>query len=84
MSQVNYTSIEKESLVVVYIVDKFISYLIGIRVIVHTNHSSLMYLLQKKAAKPWLIRWVMQEFDLKIRAKKFIRIYLLTICPIRN
>ena len=39
--------------------DKFRSYLIGNKVIVHTDHSAIKYLLSKKDAKPKLIRWVL-------------------------
>ncbi|XP_070676250.1 uncharacterized protein [Malus domestica] len=36
------------------------------------NEASLKYLLTKKEAKPWLIRWILllQEFDIEIRDKK--------------
>lgn len=52
--------------------DKFCSYLIGAKVIVYTDHSTLKYLLAKKDTKPRLIRWVLllQEFNLEIRDKK--------------
>ena len=52
--------------------DKFRPYLIGNRVIVHTNHSAIKYMMTKKDAKPRLIRWVLllQEFDLEIKDKK--------------
>ena len=52
--------------------EKFISYLIGAKVIVFTDHSALRYLLHKKDAKPRLIRWILllQEFDLEIKDKK--------------
>ncbi|XP_031111841.1 uncharacterized protein LOC116015815 [Ipomoea triloba] len=71
-AQVNYATTEKELLAVVFAMDKFRSYLIGSKVIVHTDHAALRYLFQKKDAKPRLIRWVLllQEFDLEIRDKK--------------
>ena len=52
--------------------DKFRSYLIGNKVIVHTDHFSIKYLMTKKEPKPRLIRWVLllQEFDMKIKDKK--------------
>ena len=52
--------------------DKFRPYLIGNRVIVHTDHSAIKYLMTKKDAKPRLIRSVLllQEFDLEIKDKK--------------
>ena len=44
----------------------------GAKVIVYTDHDALKYLLTKKDAKPWLIRWILllQEFDIEIRDKK--------------
>ncbi|KAL5542872.1 hypothetical protein UlMin_010582 [Ulmus minor] len=41
-------------------------------VIVYTDHSAIKYLVEKKDAKPRLIRWVLllQEFDLEIRDRK--------------
>nr|GFA39814.1 reverse transcriptase domain-containing protein [Tanacetum cinerariifolium] len=61
----NYTTTEKEMLAVVYAFEKFRSYLIMNKCIVHTDHSALMYLFAKKDAKERLLRWVLllQEFD---------------------
>ena len=52
--------------------DKFRSYLIGNKVIVFTDHSTIKYLKTKKDTKPRLIRWVLllQEFDVEIKDKK--------------
>ncbi|CAN6704233.1 unnamed protein product [Malus baccata var. baccata] len=71
-AQLNYSTREKELLVVVFALDKFRSYLIGTKVIVFTDHAALKYLLTKKEAKPRLIRWILllQEFDIEIRDKK--------------
>ena len=46
--------------------------MIGNKVVVHTDHSFIKYLMTKKDAKPRLIRWVLllQEFDLEIKDKK--------------
>ncbi|KAL4335708.1 hypothetical protein GQ457_07G002730 [Hibiscus cannabinus] len=73
-AQVNYTTIEKEMLAVIFTFDKFRSYLIGTKVIVHTDHSTIKYLLSKKDAKPRLIRWILllQEFDIEIIDRKGI------------
>ena len=71
-AQQNYTVTEKELLAVVFAFDKFRSYLVGTKVIVYTDHSSIKYLIAKKDANPRLIRWILllQEFDLEIRDKK--------------
>jgi len=41
---------------------------------VHTDHSALKYLMQKKDAKPRLLRWILllQEFDIEVRDRKGI------------
>jgi len=67
-AQLNYTTTEKELLVVVFALDKFQSYLVGFLVIVFTDHAALKYLLTKQDAKPRLIRWIhlLQEFNLEI------------------
>ncbi|XP_039687849.1 uncharacterized protein [Medicago truncatula] len=71
-AQVNYATTEKELLAVVYAIDKFRQYLVGSKIIVYTDHSAIKYLLNKKDAKPRLIRWILllQEFDLEIKDKK--------------
>ena len=68
----NYATTEKELLALVFAFDKFRPYLIGNKVIVHTDHSAIKYLMTKKDAKPRLILWVLllQEFDLEIKDKK--------------
>ena len=52
--------------------EKFRSYLLGTKVIVHIDHSALRYLMAKKDAKPRLIRWVLllQEFDFVVKDRK--------------
>lgn len=70
--QVNYETTEKELLAIVYASKKFRSFLIGLKVIVYTDHVAIKYLLTKSNSTPRLIRWVLllQEFDLEIREKK--------------
>ena len=70
-AQQNYTTTEKELLAVVYAMEKFRPYLLCSKVIVYTDHSALKHLLDKKDAKPRLIRWILllQEFDLEIKDK---------------
>ena len=52
--------------------DKFRSYIVDSKVNVHTNHATIKYLMEKKDAKPRLIRWILllQEFDLHIIDRK--------------
>nr|CAN74643.1 hypothetical protein VITISV_020696 [Vitis vinifera] len=71
-AQRNYTTTEKELLVVVFALDKFRAYLVRSFIIVFTDHSAWKYLLTKQDAKERLIRWILllQEFDLQIRDKK--------------
>ena len=56
----------------VFAFDKFRPYLIDNKVIVHTDHSAIKYLMIKKDAKPRLIRWVLllHEFNIEIKDKK--------------
>nr|GEY83513.1 reverse transcriptase domain-containing protein [Tanacetum cinerariifolium] len=64
----NYTTTEKEMLAVVYAFEKFRSYLLMNKCIVHTDHSALKYLFAKKDNKARLLRWVLllQEFDFDV------------------
>ena len=70
-AQRNYTTTEKELLAIVYALEKFDAYLIGLDIIIFTDHSALKYLLTKKNVKARLIRWVLllQEFNLQNRDK---------------
>ena len=65
-AQKNYATTEKEFLAVVFACDKFRLYIVDSKVIIHTDHAAINYLMQKKDAKPRLIRCVLllQEFDL--------------------
>nr|GEW62826.1 DNA-directed DNA polymerase [Tanacetum cinerariifolium] len=71
-SQQKYTVIEKELMFVVFAFEKFRSYLIHSKTIVHTDHSALRHLLKKQDVKPRLIRWILllQEFDVEIKDRK--------------
>lgn len=54
-SQVNYSTTERELLAVVFALEKIYSYLLGIKVIMFFDHTTLKYLLKKKNAKLRLI-----------------------------
>ncbi|XP_070019160.1 uncharacterized protein [Nicotiana sylvestris] len=70
--QVNYRVNEKELLVIVFDMDKFRPYLMGTKVIVHTDHAALRHLMSKKDSKASLMQWVLllQEFDIEIQDYK--------------
>ncbi|GJT45631.1 reverse transcriptase domain-containing protein [Tanacetum coccineum] len=71
-AQQKYTVTEKELMAVVFAFNKFRSYLILSKTIVHTDHSALRHLFKKQDAKPRLIRWILllQEFDIEIKDRK--------------
>jgi hypothetical protein len=71
-AQLNYATMEKDLLAVVFAFEKFRSYIVTSKVIVYTDHAAIKYLLAKKEAKPRLIRGILlfQEFDVEIHDKK--------------
>nr|KYP33330.1 Retrovirus-related Pol polyprotein from transposon 17.6 [Cajanus cajan] len=58
-TQTNYVITKKELLAIVYALEKFKAYLIGLEVIVFINHATIKYLLTKSDSKPRLIRWIL-------------------------
>nr|GEX87532.1 hypothetical protein [Tanacetum cinerariifolium] len=67
-AELNYTTMEKEMLAVVYAFEKFRSYFIMNKSIVYTDHSALKYLFSIKDGKARLLRWILllQEFDFTV------------------
>ena len=55
-AQSNYTTTEKEFLVVAYALENFRSYIVGSPVTIFTDHATLKYLLSKQDTKPCLTR----------------------------
>nr|GEU82588.1 reverse transcriptase domain-containing protein [Tanacetum cinerariifolium] len=55
-AQQKYTVTEKELMAIVFAFDKFSSYLILSKTVVHTDHLALKHLFKKQDAKPRLIR----------------------------
>ena len=68
-AQVNYTITEKEFLTIDFGFEKFRPYLIGSYIIVFIDHATLKHLVEKKDAKPRLIRrfMLLEEFDWVIK-----------------
>ncbi|RDX73448.1 Retrovirus-related Pol polyprotein from transposon 17.6, partial [Mucuna pruriens] len=71
-AQINYTTTEKELLAIVFALEKFRAYFLGLKIIVFSDHAALKFLLKKPDAKSRLIRWILllQKFDMEIRDKK--------------
>ena len=71
-AQSNYTTTEKDFLVVIFALEKFRSYIVGSPVTIFMDHAALKYLLSKQDTKPRLTRWILlcEEFNLTIKDKK--------------
>jgi hypothetical protein len=67
----NYTTTEWEALAVVYSCKKFRHYLLGYKVIFHTDHDSLKYLVNKPDLSGRIARWILlfQEFNYEVVIK---------------
>ena len=66
-----YTTTEREALTVVYACKKFQHYFLGYRIIFHTDHDSLKYLVNKSDLSGRIARWILllQEFNYKVVIK---------------
>lgn len=64
----NYTVTEKEFLAVVYSINKFQHYITGYEVFVHTDHSTIRFLMNKPITNGRITRWLLllQEFNITI------------------
>ena len=67
----NYTTTEREALAVVYACRKFRHYLLGYRVVFHTDHNSLKYLVNKLDLSGRITRWILllEEFNYEVVVK---------------
>ena len=66
-----YTTMEREALAVIYACKKFRHYLLGYRIIFHTDHDSLKYLVNKLDLSGRIARWILllQEFNYEVIVK---------------
>jgi hypothetical protein len=67
-TEVNYMVTEKELLVVVHAINKFRHYITGYQAFVHTDHSTIKFLMNKPVTNPRVTRWLLllQEFNINI------------------
>ena len=67
----NYTTTEREALAVMYACMKFRHYLLDYRVVFHTDHNSLKYLVNKPDLSGRIARWILllQEFNYEVVVK---------------
>ena len=67
-AELNYTVTEKEMLAVVHAVNKFRHYITGYEVFIHTDHSSIRYLMNKPITNGRITRWLllMREFNITV------------------
>ena len=67
-AKVNYMVIEKELLVVVHAINKFRHYITRYQAFVHTDHSTIKFLMKKPVTNPRVTRWLLllQEFNINI------------------
>ena len=77
-----YTVTEQSLLEMVFAFEKFFFHLLGRKVIVHTDHSTLRYLMEKKDEKPRFTRWVLllQEFDFEVKDRNGTENQVATTC----
>ena len=66
-----YTTTEREALAVIYACKKFRHYLLGYRIVFHTDHDSLKYLVNKPDLSVRIARWILllQEFNYEVIVK---------------
>ena len=65
-SKLNYTATEKEFLAVVYSINKFRHYIVGYEVFVHTDHCTIIFLMNKPITNGRVTQWILllQEFKI--------------------
>ena len=71
-AEINYSTIEKELLAIVWSCKYFRPYLFGRKFVIYTDHKPLQYLMSLKEPNSRLVRWKLklEEFEYEIRYKK--------------
>jgi hypothetical protein len=67
-AELNYTVTEKEFLEVVYAINKFRHYVTVYPTFIHTDHTTIKYIMNKPITNARVTRWLLllQEFDITI------------------
>jgi transposase InsO family protein len=67
----NYSPTDREALGIIYSCKKFRHYLLGYKVIFHTDHNALKYMVNKADVTGRVARWILllQEFDYEVRIR---------------
>ena len=70
-AETRYSTTKREALAVIYACKKFRHYLLGYRIVFHTNHDSLKYLVNKLDLSGRIARWILllQEFTYEVVVK---------------
>jgi hypothetical protein len=68
LAELNYTVTEKEFLAMVHAINKFFHYITGYEVFVHTDHSSIRFLMNKPIINGRVTRWLLllQKLNISI------------------
>ena len=71
LAEKKYTTTEREALAMIYACKKFRHYLLGYRIVFHTDHDSLKYLVNKSDLSGRIARWILllQEFNYEVVVK---------------
>jgi hypothetical protein len=71
-AKINYTTIEREGLAMVYALQKFLHYLLGGHFKMFIDHSALKYLVNKPVLGGRICIWILlfQEYDFEIIVKQ--------------
>ena len=85
-AELNYTVTEKEMLAVINAVNKFRHYITGYQVFIHTDHSTIKYLMNKPITNGRITRWLLllQEFNIAIQDQPGKENQVLTFCLAYN
>jgi hypothetical protein len=55
----NYTTIEREALVMVHVLHKFKHFLLGNKFVFYVDHMAMVYLVNKPQVFGWIAKWLL-------------------------